>query len=51
MKYICPECGYVYEEEKGDASSGHPPGTSWNDVPEDWTCPTCGAPKDQFVEM
>jgi rubredoxin len=48
-KYICP-CGYVYDEEKGDPEHGVAPGTKWEDVPEDWLCPTCGIGKDMFQE-
>ena len=40
-KYVCP-CGYVYDPEVGDPENGIKPGTSWDDVPEDWVCPTCG---------
>lgn len=46
-KYICP-CGYVYDPEKGDPEHGVAPGTKWEDVPEDWLCPTCGLVKDMF---
>ena len=48
-KYICP-CGYVYDESLGDPDHGVAPGTKWEDVPEDWLCPTCGIGKDMFVE-
>jgi rubredoxin len=39
-KWICTVCGYVYNEEKE--------GVLFKDLPEDWTCPECGAPKDAF---
>ena len=48
-KYICP-CGYIYDPEKGDPDHGVAPGTKWEDVPEDWLCPTCGIGKDMFQE-
>jgi rubredoxin len=48
QKWVCIPCGYVYDPEKGDPDSGVAPGTLWDDVPEDWVCPTCGAAKDQF---
>ena len=48
-KYICP-CGYVYDPALGDPEHGVAPGTKWEDVPEDWLCPTCGLGKDMFVE-
>lgn len=47
-KYVCDVCGYVYDEALGDPDSNVLPGTKWEDVPEDWECPVCGAPKDQF---
>jgi rubredoxin len=42
MKYICP-CGYEYDPAKGDPDNGIAPGTAWEDLPEDFVCPTCGA--------
>lgn len=47
-KYTCTICGYVYDPEKGDPEGGIPPGTSFEDLPDDWTCPICGADKSQF---
>lgn len=47
-KYRCKVCGYVYDPEKGDPDSNIKPGTSFEDLPEDWVCPVCGASKDQF---
>lgn len=47
-KYVCSVCGYVYDEAKGDPDNGIAPGTKWDDLPEDWICPECGAPKDVF---
>ncbi|MFA5422134.1 MAG: rubredoxin [Bacilli bacterium] len=49
MKYQCTACGYIYDEELGDPDGGISPGTKWEDVPEDWTCPLCGVDKSQFV--
>lgn len=49
QKYICP-CGYVYDPEKGDPEHGIAPGTPWENVPDDWLCPTCGIGKDFFQE-
>ena len=46
--YICSVCGYDYDEAKGDSKSGIAPGTKWEDVPEDWVCPVCGADKSMF---
>lgn len=49
-KYICSVCGYVYDEAKGDPDRGIVPGTKWEDLPEDWSCPLCGAVKADFEE-
>ena len=49
MKYICP-CGYVYDPAKGDPENGVEPGTPWENVPDDWLCPTCGLGKEMFEE-
>ena len=48
MKYQCTVCGFVYDPAVGDADSGIAPGTAWEDVPEDWACPTCGVDKSMF---
>jgi rubredoxin len=50
MKHICEVCGYVYDPAKGDPYSNIPPGTAFADLPDDWVCPDCGAPKDTFSE-
>jgi rubredoxin/flavin reductase (DIM6/NTAB) family NADH-FMN oxidoreductase RutF len=47
-KYVCSVCGYIYDPEKGDPDSGVAPGTSFEDLPDDWVCPVCGVGKDQF---
>ncbi len=47
-KYKCDVCGYVYDEAKGDPDEGIPAETKWEDLPEDWECPDCGAGKDEF---
>jgi rubredoxin len=47
-KYVCQVCGYIYDPEKGDPDSGIEPGTRFEDLPEDWVCPLCGASKDMF---
>ncbi len=46
--YVCIVCGYIYDPELGDPDSGVAPGTSFADLPDDWTCPECGVGKDQF---
>jgi rubredoxin len=47
-KYVCTVCGYVYDPEQGDPDNGVAPGTKWEDVPDSWECPVCGASKDDF---
>ena len=47
-KYVCSVCGYVYDPEKGDPDSGIAPGTAFEDIPDDWTCPLCGVGKSDF---
>jgi len=47
-RYICKVCGYVYDPEAGDPDSGIKPGTKFEDIPDTWECPVCGASKDDF---
>jgi len=47
-KYVCPICGYTYDEALGRPEDGIAPGTLWQAVPESWVCPLCGAPKSVF---
>ena len=47
-RYVCTVCGYVYDPAKGDPESGIKPGTKFEDLPDDWVCPICGATKDKF---
>jgi rubredoxin len=49
-KFECP-CGYVYDPDLGDPENGVPAGTPFEDVPEDWVCPKCGAEKEFFEEL
>lgn len=46
--YMCIICGWVYDEEKGAPAEGLAPGTRWEDIPEFWACPDCGAGKEDF---
>lgn len=48
QRWICTVCQYVYDPAAGDPENGVAPGTSFDDVPEDWVCPLCGASKDMF---
>jgi rubredoxin len=50
-KYSCIPCGYIYDPAEGDADGGIPRGTPFEELPEDWVCPICGAAKDQFEKM
>ncbi|MGI6561501.1 MAG: rubredoxin [Clostridia bacterium] len=49
-RYVCSLCGYVYDPEAGDPMSDVEPGTAFEDLPEDWVCPECGADKSYFEE-
>jgi flavin reductase (DIM6/NTAB) family NADH-FMN oxidoreductase RutF/rubredoxin len=50
-KYECTACGYIYDPEKGDPDGGIPPGTPFEKLPDDWTCPQCGVGKDEFQKI
>jgi flavin reductase (DIM6/NTAB) family NADH-FMN oxidoreductase RutF/rubredoxin len=50
-KYECTVCGYIYDPELGDPDGGIKPGTPFEEIPDDWVCPVCGASKDQFKKM
>ncbi|AKH21941.1 rubredoxin [Sedimenticola thiotaurini] len=47
-KYKCIICDFIYDEAKGLPEEGIPAGTRWQDVPDDWECPDCGASKSDF---
>ena len=48
QKYECNICGYVYDPDVGDPDNGVAVGTAFADLPDDWECPLCGAPKEEF---
>jgi len=50
-KYWCRICGYEYNPEEGDPDNAVPPGTAFDDLPDDWTCPVCGASKKYFEPL
>lgn len=50
-KYECSVCGYIYDPADGDPDNGVAAGTKFEDIPDDWTCPVCGAEKDQFEKV
>jgi rubredoxin len=48
-KYVCGICGYVYDPAVGDPDAGVAAGVPFEELPEDWVCPLCGAAKDEFA--
>ena len=48
-KYVCNICGSVYDPAEGDPDNGVKKGVAFEDLPEDWICPVCGAGKDEFA--
>jgi pyruvate oxidase len=50
-QWQCTVCGYVYDEETGEATTETPRGTRFADLPSGWTCPVCGAPKEAFIRL
>ncbi len=46
--YMCVICGWIYDEEQGAPEEGIAPGTLWENVPMNWTCPECGTTKEDF---
>ncbi|NLG50460.1 MAG: rubredoxin [Chloroflexi bacterium] len=50
-KWECLVCGYIYDPEIGDPDHGVEPGTAFEDLPESWVCPECGAAQDMFEEV
>lgn len=49
--YVCIPCGYVYDPKEGDPDNDVEPGTSFDDLPEEWLCPLCGATQDMFEKQ
>lgn len=50
-KYKCTVCGYIYDPKEGDPDNGIEPGTPFEELPDDWVCPVCGAGKEDFEEV
>jgi rubredoxin len=46
--YVCTVCGYIYDPKEGDPGAGIAPGTPFDDLPDSWVCPVCGAAKTEF---
>jgi rubredoxin len=51
QRYQCIVCNYIYDPAAGDIEHGVPPGTPFDDLPEDWVCPVCGACQDMFEQL
>ncbi|MGQ0622905.1 MAG: rubredoxin [Panacagrimonas sp.] len=47
-RYRCRYCSHVYDEALGDVDGGIAPGTRYEDIPDDWICPECGAAKSDY---
>lgn len=47
-KYRCTVCDWIYDPEVGDPDGGIAPGTAFEDIPDDWSCPLCGVTKEDF---
>ncbi len=51
-RFLCTDqdCGpYIYDPVKGDPPRGVKPGTTFTELPAEWTCPVCGAPRSSFI--
>lgn len=51
QKYQCQICNHVYDPTEGDPLANVHPGTEFANLPAEWTCPECGAMKDEFTAM
>jgi rubredoxin len=47
-QWMCLNCGWTYDQAVGDPAGGIAPGTAWDDIPDTWRCPDCGAAKSEF---
>ena len=50
-KYVCNPCGWIYDPAVGDPENGIEAGTAFENLPEDWACPLCGAGKELFEQI
>ncbi len=50
-RWQCSVCGWIYDPKDGDPDNGVKPGTAFEDIPDSWVCPVCGATKDQFNKL
>lgn len=51
QRWQCMVCGYIYDPDRGDLESGVEPGTSFEDLPEEWVCPECGSGREEFEPL
>ncbi|MBZ4665796.1 rubredoxin [Mahella sp.] len=51
QKWVCTICGHIYDPAEGDPERGFAPGTPFEELPETWTCPECGAAKSDFEPL
>lgn len=51
QQWICEACGHIYDEAEGDPDGGIDPGTRFQDIPDNWVCPVCGARKMDFSPL
>ncbi len=51
QRFQCTVCGHIYDPGEGDPHGGIPPGTAFEDIPDDWTCPICGVSKKDFLPI
>ena len=51
QKWQCTICGYIYDPAVGDMENGVAPGTAFEELPDKWVCPVCGADKDLFEQV
>jgi rubredoxin len=51
QSWICSECGYIYDPEEGDLETNIRPGVPFCKLPQDWNCPVCNRPREQFTEF
>ncbi|MGW5063406.1 rubredoxin [Streptomyces sp. NPDC004096] len=51
QKWICMSCGDIYDPAEGDPAAGIAPGTAFEDLPDDYICPICGARKSDYEPM
>lgn len=50
-KYICKVCYTIYNPQIGDSEEGIAPNTPFENLPDSWTCPVCGTPKEKFEKL